>query len=523
MNRRIMFYCIVLAVFVFTGIADAVEIPCSCSMAKKQNVNNISGNTGDGIYVIDPDGDGGNDPFQVYCDMTTDGGGWTLIAWDPVTYEQNDSNGHTNIDFDHDSNQIGDPSNYNPISFNANTYYIGSNRFTSLKPLSNETRIIIANNDDDNDPRSYDMVWNYAFGPEYQNHEKPNRMITGGASWYPKQADNPGDLWGSGFGDYIKFGSAVFYQPKPDELGGQHGTTLGHFPTLDWDNQNDGCGWDNPSDNSVIQAAYAVFIRGYNRVEWWYVQHRKYQDGREFNVAPFAMKDEGNNYISDDVVSSIELYDPDGIKISLTKAEFGGVYKTVGGGYDAENGNWYFGDSLHDESYYNVQFEGALKTGEYKLVITDKAGVQYNEYKNYDSTQNLPLISSETFCAFKDNTGNLIWKWAIPPVIEASTSVRAWVNGSKDGIDTGEIYVKVPTHMGYAVAPQNLLQMIDGDGHILKIGVHVRTNDNNNRAYSNMIEWNTAKSCGCDINGDQRIGLEEAIHALQIVSGIGSK
>lgn len=39
---------------------------------------NYTGDTGDGVYKIDPDGTGGNAPFDVYCDQTTDGGGWTL-------------------------------------------------------------------------------------------------------------------------------------------------------------------------------------------------------------------------------------------------------------------------------------------------------------------------------------------------------------------------------------------------------------------------------------------------------------
>ncbi len=37
--------------------------------------------SGDGTYTIDVDGfETGEDPFDVYCDMTTDSGGWTLVA-----------------------------------------------------------------------------------------------------------------------------------------------------------------------------------------------------------------------------------------------------------------------------------------------------------------------------------------------------------------------------------------------------------------------------------------------------------
>lgn len=41
---------------------------------------NAGENTGDGFYSIDADGDGPLESFDVYCNMSIEGGGWTLFA-----------------------------------------------------------------------------------------------------------------------------------------------------------------------------------------------------------------------------------------------------------------------------------------------------------------------------------------------------------------------------------------------------------------------------------------------------------
>ncbi len=47
-------------------------IPLTCA--------DLPNNSPTGIYTIDPDGAGGEDSFDVFCDMDTDNGGWTLVG-----------------------------------------------------------------------------------------------------------------------------------------------------------------------------------------------------------------------------------------------------------------------------------------------------------------------------------------------------------------------------------------------------------------------------------------------------------
>ncbi|WP_460190682.1 fibrinogen-like YCDxxxxGGGW domain-containing protein [Urechidicola sp. KH5] len=49
--------------------------------------------TGDGVYQIDADGPGGLAPFDCYCDMTTDGGGWTMV----LNYVRNQASGNSSL------------------------------------------------------------------------------------------------------------------------------------------------------------------------------------------------------------------------------------------------------------------------------------------------------------------------------------------------------------------------------------------------------------------------------------------
>ncbi|MGE0085902.1 MAG: hypothetical protein AB7S75_15955 [Desulfococcaceae bacterium] len=254
------------------------------------------------------------------------------------------------------------------------------------------------------------------------------------------------------------------------------------------------------------------------------LQHRKYEDGTDINRISFSFKDQSGNLIIDNIVKSVELSDPDGIVIQLSNIVFNPFYKALYGSYDAQNGKWNYGSSFSSaEPYYSLNFNESLKSGQYHLKVTDNSNIVYDADRTFNGEiVTLPVISSKSFYAYRDSSGNLIWTWSRPSDLDTglNTSVRAFVSIYNNDQYMGELYVTVPTHLGYLFVPNDVYQKVLAEGSIFKLGIQLRTNDNQNRSYSKFPIVEEAGTAFFDVNSDGQTGLPEAIHCLQITSGL---
>jgi hypothetical protein len=273
-----------------------------------------------------------------------------------------------------------------------------------------------------------------------------------------------------------------------------------------------------------ISNSFSLNILGSQGLEYMYVQQRNYENGNTFNRLYFSMYDQSQTPPGD-VLASATLYDPNGEVVNIAFPTYA-PGNLLTGYYDGNNGQWNFSSGFdYFDNGYAASFAGDLVPGFYRLQVTTTGG--WSDERTFKVSQPVacPIISSSSFRAWKDSSGNLIWEWdppyAISPILR--TRISAYIGVEED--NEHFFWITVPTHFGGVLIPKNKLELLEAKGNKIIISLSLRINDefgnNFQRNISNGISLVDAMNIPVegDVNNDGKIGVAEAIHALQIATG----
>ena len=227
-------------------------------------------------------------------------------------------------------------------------------------------------------------------------------------------------------------------------------------------------------------------------ITWMYVQHRKYETGRNLNRLAFGLIDENGQVSSDGKdVANVQLYAPDGTPVNLLKYGFNSD-EEIFGLYDSVKSGWYYSDNWQIDSWFRANFFEPLIPGQYRLKATTVDGNVVERKFHFKKRVELPVISSSSFKIHRDSLGNVIWKWDIPDelgrlIFDYHTEARAAIDIIKNSKNVAYFFVKIPSHMGYVFIPRHIVEKITAKGDQFGFKIQLETKDKNNRTYSGTL------------------------------------
>jgi hypothetical protein len=235
--------------------------------------------------------------------------------------------------------------------------------------------------------------------------------------------------------------------------------------------------WDKdafPSGTQNTTCNY-VQINPSQGIEYLYVQRRNYEDGTGYNKLYFTLYDHTQNP-ADDLLVKATLYYPDGIEVNIP-VPISIPDNYLWGNYDNNNGQWNFNSEFESDIDYSSKFEGDLVPGEYRLNVTTTNGdVHDKTFMVSQLVDDAPFVSSQSFKARSDGSGNLVWSWdkpSIAPNLHTSMSAFIGVEGNTDYY----AWVTFPSYLNAMTIPKYVLDLLRTKGDKIRIGLYLRIND----------------------------------------------
>jgi len=248
-------------------------------------------------------------------------------------------------------------------------------------------------------------------------------------------------------------------------------------------------------------------------ISWFKIRHRTHEDDYQpdFNTVDFILETTSGGTIPQDVLKTIELFDPNNNPVSISAISFySHDYQWRTGVYDENEGVWNYNDSsIRQPSYSGVIYD-PLIPGTYRLELTDAYGKPLTREFTFNSLpQELPIISLETptFTWNRDIWNNFHFSWEIPTgVFPEGSFIKSRIEGYPDEQGPNNtlipiylaIYMISPTSLNQAFIPSHVAETLLTNDIPLWVDfsftLEVRTENQDRRARSKWIPLGTIDS-----------------------------